>query len=292
LALQLSKQGKAMTYTFTDQGLRRYFFDTEFIESGPKKPIQLISIGIVCEDGREFYAVSSEFNEADASDWVKANVLPHVAGANRMSLDMMAGMIRSFVCDAKPEFWAYYADYDWVVFAQIFGTMMDLPKGWPMYCRDIKQECDRLGNPKLPEQKSTEHNALADARWNKDAFEFLQRHAAPAARREGTTKLVGRPLDDNGAIAFEPAAAPTAGVDKPAPNALLIEVSEKEVMVANELATRLGVSQDKVWRLALALYQIHVLGVPQVGDKAAPRAAAEISGAPRQPSASTGNADR
>jgi hypothetical protein len=75
---------------------------------------------------------------------------------------------------SKPEIWAYYADYDWVAFCQIFGTMMDLPKGFPMYCRDIKQECDRLGNPDLPSQEQGEHNALYDARWNKQAWEFLQ----------------------------------------------------------------------------------------------------------------------
>ena len=46
--------------------------------------------------------------------------------------------------------------------------------GWPMYCRDVKQLCDMLGNPKLPEQKSQEHNALQDAIWTGDAWEFLQ----------------------------------------------------------------------------------------------------------------------
>ncbi len=73
-----------------------------------------------------------------------------------------------------PEFWGYYADYDWVAFCQLFGTMMDLPKGFPMYCNDIKQLSHQLGNPKLPEQDSSEHHALADARWNKKAWEFLQ----------------------------------------------------------------------------------------------------------------------
>ena len=76
-------------------------------------------------------------------------------------------------CYKDVEVWAYYADYDWVVFCQVFGTMMDLPEGFPMYCRDIKQECDRLGNPKLPEHGKGEHNALADARWNKLAYFFL-----------------------------------------------------------------------------------------------------------------------
>lgn len=38
--------------------MKRYFYDTEFIEDG--KTIDLISIGVVCEDGREFYAESQE----------------------------------------------------------------------------------------------------------------------------------------------------------------------------------------------------------------------------------------
>lgn len=152
----------------------KYFLDTEFIESGPAKPIQLISIGLVREDGQTLYCVSAEFRDEDASDWVKANVLPHIVGVPRYSLKSIADELIAFIRDDKPEFWGYYADYDWVVFCQIFGAMIDLPKGWPMYCRDIKQLCDDLGNPKLPTQGKGEHNALADAQWNKVAYEFLQ----------------------------------------------------------------------------------------------------------------------
>lgn len=154
----------------------KYFLDEEFIESGPHHPIQLISIGIVAEDGREFYAQSSEFDASMASDWVKKNVLSKLdPRGDYVSLYDIAQRIIAFVgADAKPEFWGYYADYDWVVFCQIFGTMMDLPKGFPMYCRDIKQLCDWMGNPKLPEQVSGEHNALADAQWNVVAWQFLR----------------------------------------------------------------------------------------------------------------------
>jgi hypothetical protein len=59
----------------------RYYFDTEFIEDG--KTIDLISIGIVAEDGREYYAVSHEFNPCKASQWVKDNVLVHLPPAPR-----------------------------------------------------------------------------------------------------------------------------------------------------------------------------------------------------------------
>jgi hypothetical protein len=55
----------------------------------------------------------------------------------------------------------------------LFGTMMDLPKGWPMYCRDLKQAVDLAGNPKLPKQTTAEHSALGDAIWTKDAWDWL-----------------------------------------------------------------------------------------------------------------------
>ena len=38
----------------------RYFYDCEFIEDG--RTIELVSIGVVAQDGREFYAVSTEFD--------------------------------------------------------------------------------------------------------------------------------------------------------------------------------------------------------------------------------------
>ncbi len=150
----------------------RIFLDTEFSERGSTYPIQLISIGMVAEDGREFYAENYECDWGACNEWVKANVLPHLNGP-RLTLPTLAESIKAFVGADKPEFWGYYADYDWVVFCQIFGDMVDLPKGWPMYCRDIKQRCDELGNPQLPKQESAEHNALNDARWNRQAYGFL-----------------------------------------------------------------------------------------------------------------------
>ena len=153
----------------------KYFIDTEFIESGHLNPIQLISIGVVAEDGREFYAISQQFNPDMANKWVQENVLEKLESPEdfpRKSLGKIAAELQEFVGD-EPEFWGYYADYDWVVVAQMFGRMIDLPKGWPMYCRDIKQFAMELGNPKLPASGKGEHNALSDARWNKVAYDFL-----------------------------------------------------------------------------------------------------------------------
>ena len=50
----------------------RFFYDTEFIEDGAT--IELVSIGIVAEDGREYYAVSTDADHSRANAWVKENV--------------------------------------------------------------------------------------------------------------------------------------------------------------------------------------------------------------------------
>ena len=56
----------------------KYWIDTEFIA----KPytIDLISIGLVAEDGREFYAESSEVDWSKASRWTLENVRPQLEG--------------------------------------------------------------------------------------------------------------------------------------------------------------------------------------------------------------------
>jgi len=237
----------------------KYFIDTEFHEYRrrdsfyiwrPYTPtIDLISIGIVCEDGREFYALHSGCNIKaiwNSDDkWLKENVLlpifmeyrqkhfdishkaalkyPHFSleamqeifrehGWSRQELmrqipkfiypqdyfntpelhmsgfeyyggDWKKGLDFIFKSHLEhdfplPEFYGYYSAYDWVVFCWIFGRMIELPKGFPMYCIDLKQMMDDVGacksDPNFPYQdKRTEHNALEDARWNMMLYNYL-----------------------------------------------------------------------------------------------------------------------
>ncbi len=51
-----------------------YFIDTEFMDRGKESKIDLISIGIISEDGREYYAQSCEYDPRFADNWVKENV--------------------------------------------------------------------------------------------------------------------------------------------------------------------------------------------------------------------------
>jgi len=154
----------------------KYYMDLEFIESGPENPIHFVSIGIISEEGDQYYAVSNEYDESLADDWVKENVLSKldIEESKRKSNGQIAQEIVKFIGDdPKPIFVTYYGAYDHVVFCQLFGRMVDLPDNFPMFTYDIKQMAYDLGDPEIPQQKSGEHNALEDAKWNMKAHQFL-----------------------------------------------------------------------------------------------------------------------
>ncbi len=180
----------------------KYFLDTEFIERPGS--IQLISIGIVSDTGRTFYAESTTFDERDANEWVSRNILSKLRwwgtessekkycnvsvsspGTDQEAYEVFgsirlirAALLRFFKGETDIEFYAYYADYDWVVFCWIFGRMIDLPDGFPMYCKDLKQMMDD-GNLTSEWKKEVcpdpinEHNALIDALWNAELYDKI-----------------------------------------------------------------------------------------------------------------------
>ena len=158
---------------------RRFFYDTEFMEEPGF--LELISIGIVGEDGSEFYACNKEADLDRANPWVKKNVinqLPFQWEANPlwMTIPKLKREIIKFLRPSKEdpvEMWGYYADYDHVLLCWIFGKMIDLPKGMPMFTMDIKQLAVSLDNPPLPKKPDNAHDALADAKWNRQAYQFL-----------------------------------------------------------------------------------------------------------------------
>lgn len=160
-----------------------YCYDTEFLEDG--KTIELISIGIVSDDGREYYAVNSCMPTSRIFDdeWMRKNVWVHLPiGWNgdhpTRFLDMrspllkpkwvIANEVREFLLARdKPELFACYAAYDHVALAQLWGRMIDLPEGIPMWTHDLMQYLEQMPEDfEKPPQDSGEHHALADARWN------------------------------------------------------------------------------------------------------------------------------
>lgn len=208
----------------------RYFLDTEFIEDG--KTIDLVSIAIVAEDGRELYAGRRTCKLERSDSWFKENVLPYLppktvcsrCNGQGVCYPSVTGRVEGdqcnqcwgwgHVCDdfwidskdiatrllkftnseeyGDPEFWAYYADYDWVALCQLFGRMIDLPEYFPKFCMDLKQWMvqSRMPSSYRPKQEN-EHDALADAKWNLALFRNLERWEANK-RWEDRTRLESR----------------------------------------------------------------------------------------------------
>jgi hypothetical protein len=147
----------------------RYFYDTEFIEDG--RTIDLVSIGIVCEDGREYYAISTGFDPLRAGKWVQRNVLdklPPIGDPAWRSRATIRDEVAAFLSagDGDPELWAWYAAYDHVVLAQLWGDMTALPRFIPRYTKELRQFWEDAGYPAVPDGGRDQHHALADAKVN------------------------------------------------------------------------------------------------------------------------------
>lgn len=147
----------------------RYFYDTEFIEDG--LTIDLVSIGVVAEDGREYYAVSTGFDPDRAGAWVRANVLPKLPSPSSQtwrSRETIRDDLLNFFTEPGEdiELWAWIAAYDHVALCQLWGSMTALPRPIPRFTHELKQAWEAAGSPELPRQPGDNHDALADARHN------------------------------------------------------------------------------------------------------------------------------
>ncbi len=125
----------------------RYFYDCEFIEDG--RTIELVSIGVVAEDGREFYAVSTEFDGTRAIDWVRRNVLDKLPApadpAWRSRERIREDLLSYLLAPGEPiELWAWMASYDHVVLAQLWGDMRALPRSIPRFTHELRQRWESL----------------------------------------------------------------------------------------------------------------------------------------------------
>lgn len=190
----------------------RVFYDTEFIENG--RTIDLISIAMVAEDGRELYLVDESIEEEElykritSHNWLMENVIPHLPLATKydgmphlyqpghpnvsprktgtFSLDAKDNRVvsRRFIRNAVRDFlaatpdvelWAWFAAYDHVVLAQLFGPMIDLPANVPMWTNDLQQEIERLQPDlaELPTEHGNVHDALADAEHARAVYDHL-----------------------------------------------------------------------------------------------------------------------
>lgn len=201
----------------------KFWYDTEFLEDG--HTIDLISIGIVSEDGRTYYAVNSDvnFRRVKKHPWLPYHVVPHLPVMNRSILDaflaapenrypkpsielveldetvtcvkplrVITNEVRDFLHASDDwhdnQLWAWYGAYDHVVLAQLFGAMVTMPKHLPRFTCELRQLWEIAGKPEKPEKPENCHDALADALWNRK----LYRRCIEALLAEGHDLIVER----------------------------------------------------------------------------------------------------
>jgi hypothetical protein len=188
--------------------MAQYDYDFEF--STTTKVIDPVSVGIVADNGREYYAIVKDCDRAAllANPWLMDNVVPTLpltrgtdSSGDFLAWDpdlpdydkvkprhQIADEIRIFILGdtrdsskwPRVELWADYGAYDHVALAQLYGSMLGYPLGFPMWTHDLQQEIERLGlkDADLPKQESGQHNALADARHNQTVRRWLAQQAA------------------------------------------------------------------------------------------------------------------
>lgn len=184
-----------------------YALDEEFMEHWAS--IELLSIGLVAEDGRTYYRQVVNVDHGRANQFVRDYVLPQLtacpSGMNkqqhwaRMSQptpaecvadcpwqwkEKLGAEIQAF-CGESPTFIGYYSAYDWVVLCQLFGTMMGLPKGWPRYCIDLRYALDARGYTGITQPDDMVPHALSNATWIMETWKIVEQREG-VSRERGT----------------------------------------------------------------------------------------------------------
>ena len=151
---------------------------------------------MVREDGEQLYLCFEGFALTECNDWVRENVLPLLPKKGDAAWVTQAEARKAILafCGDRPQLWASCGAYDHVVLCQVFGTMVNLPKGWPYWTHDLQYLMEITGTKKadLPEQVGTEHDALQDAIHLRDCWNHIAGKALHPS--DGLTDVTDRRL--------------------------------------------------------------------------------------------------
>ena len=162
--------------------LGRYFFDTEFVDTGTGFKNDFISIGVVNEEGEGYYGISTEFNIAAAREhiWVRKYVFDKLDHHSTWkTLEEIRQEILDMIEPAREvEFWAKNGSYDNVFLCQLFGGMGKLretlqrEKGVEkLTFRDTKELLRAAEDPKIPPMpEKDKHVSINDAHQERHVF--------------------------------------------------------------------------------------------------------------------------
>ena len=164
----------------------KVFFDTEF--TGLHANTTLMSIGLVDEEGRTFYAELNDYDKSQVDEWLENNVVSNFTGENTMNMQQLKLELTEWlaVYDSV-EIWSDCLAYDWVLFNSIFGTAFDIPKNVYYIPFDICTMMKLKGvDPDINREEyafnavpatAQKHNALWDAQVIRACYENLRLEA-------------------------------------------------------------------------------------------------------------------
>jgi hypothetical protein len=178
----------------------KVFFDTEF--TGLHQNTTLISIGMVAEDGRTFYAECNDYSLGQVDEWLLDNVIANLrwtrqGGQAPAWEDMPEGDIREgniwmwgsaqavgrslaawLSVHDQVEIWSDCYAYDWVLFCDLFGGALNIPDCVYYIPFDLATLLKVKGiDPDINREEyaglsgGSKHNALADALVIKACYE-------------------------------------------------------------------------------------------------------------------------
>ena len=136
----------------------KIFFDSEF--TGLHKNTTLISIGLVDENGRTFYAEFSDYDDSQCDEWIHENVIKHLKWSKEGPIENFMNQssdfkmteaygTKEYIRDCIGVWLSAYDEvelvsdcchYDMVLFIDIFGGAFDIPSNVNPVCHDINQD--------------------------------------------------------------------------------------------------------------------------------------------------------
>lgn len=162
--------------------------------TGLRKSAEIVSLGLVSEDGRDFYAELIDYNPEEADPWVKENVFTQLMGDKfvrsedpqhfriRGDRNYVAAKLREWLKQfPEVEMWSDVLAYDWFFFCDLFGDAFSIPKNVYYIPFDIATLFRFCGvDPNISREEFVgvlgfehKHNALFDAKIIKLCFEKL-----------------------------------------------------------------------------------------------------------------------
>lgn len=177
--------------------MTKIFFDCEM--TGLHKGTTLISIGLVSECGKEFYAELTDYNRSQVNDWIQENVIDNLMFNDYDKLNKQLGAI-TFVKGTKEEvglalkdwfnlfntieLWSDRPYYDVVLLQDFFGGAFGIPSHVCYISFDICTLMKAFGvDPDVSREAfidtpidGVKHNSLHDSRVIKACYEKLMRN--------------------------------------------------------------------------------------------------------------------